>query len=297
MVPDSVAGSHNDMGTSRLGEDSVFLETLGQRVRAARGRRGLSRKLLARDAGVSERYLAQLEAGQGNISILLLRHVADALGLILDELVCTEEDALTKNGRRYNRPARPRRVALIGLRGAGKSTLGRLLAADLGTPFIELNDEIAKMNGLGVPEIFHLYGPEGYRRFEQRCLDHAIGSHDHVVLATGGGIVADPTTYDALLSAFFTIWLHAAPEEHMARVRAQGDLRPMAGNSEAMKELKRILSSREPLYRRADRALDTSGRSIETCRVSLAKLLKQEGFYAHGEQAQGLDRDRKRGAA
>ena len=297
MVPDSVAGSHNDMGTSRLGEDSVFLETLGQRVRAARARRGLSRKLLARAAGVSERYLAQLEAGQGNISILLLRHVADALGLTLEALVCAEEDALTRNGRRCNQPARPLRLALVGLRGAGKSTLGRLLAADLGTPFIELNDEIAKMSGLGVPEIFHLYGPEGYRRFERRCLDRAIGSHDSVVLATAGGIVADAATYDALLGAFFTIWLRATPEEHMARVRAQGDLRPMAGNGEAMKELKRLLKSRKPLYRRADRALDTSGRSIETCRVSLAKLLKQEGFYAHGEQAQGLDRDRKRGAA
>ena len=116
MVPDSVAGSHNDMGTSRLGEDSVFLETLGQRVRAARARRGLSRKLLARAAGVSERYLAQLEAGQGNISILLLRHVADALGLTLEALVCAEEDALTRNGRRYNQPARPLRLALVGLR-------------------------------------------------------------------------------------------------------------------------------------------------------------------------------------
>ena len=297
MVPDSVAGSHNHMQTTRLGEDSVFLERLGQRVRAARATHGLSRKLLARDAGVSERYLAQLEAGQGNISILLLRHVADALGLTLDALVCTAEDALSENGRRHDQPARPPRLALVGLRGAGKSTLGRLLAVELGTPFIELNDEIAKMSGLDVPEIFHLYGPGGYRRFERRCLDRAIGSHDHAVLVTAGGIVEDPGTYEALLSAFFTIWLRAAPEEHMARVRAQGDLRPMAGNREAMKELKRLLESREPLYRRADRVLDTSGRSIEACRDSLVALLEEEGFFAGAEQSRGPASDRKLGAA
>ena len=296
-MPDSVTRSHNNKADARERDDSAFLGQLGERVRTARGRRGLSRKLLARDAGVSERYLAQLEVGRGNISILLLRHVAEALGLTLDELVCGDEGALARNGRRYNEPRRPRRVALIGLRGAGKSTLGRLLAADMAMPFIELNDEIANMSGLGVPEIFNLYGPEGYRRFERRCLDGAIGSHDSVVLATGGGIVADPSTFDALLSAFFTVWLRASPEEHMARVRAQGDLRPMAGNSEAMKELKRILRSREPLYRRADRALDTSGRSIEACRDSLADLLKQEGFYAHAQQPQAPARGRRRGAA
>jgi XRE family aerobic/anaerobic benzoate catabolism transcriptional regulator len=297
MVPDSLAGSHDDTQTSRLGEDSVFLRRLGQRVRAARARRRLSRKLLARDAGVSERYLAQLEAGRGNISILLLRHVADALGLTLDAIVCTEEDALSENDRRNDQSARPIRLALVGLRGAGKSTLGRLLAAELRTPFIELNDEIAKTSGLDVPEIFHLYGPEGYRRFERRCLDRVIGSHDHAVLATAGGIVADPGTYEALLGAFFTVWLRAAPEEHMARVRAQGDLRPMAGNSEAMKELKRLLRSREPLYRRADRVLDTAGRSIEACRDSLVALLEEEGFFAAAEQPRGTASDRKRGAA
>lgn len=297
MVPDSVAGSHNDIPTTRLGEDSVFLQRLGRRVRAARAQRRLSRKLLARDAGVSERYLAQLEAGQGNISILLLRHVADALGLSLGAIVSAEEDALGENDRRNHQPAGPLRLALVGLRGAGKSTLGRLLAAELGAPFIELNDEIAKMSGLDVPEIFHLYGPEGYRRFERRCLDRAIGGHGHAVLATPGGIVADPGTYEALLGAFFTIWLRAAPEEHMARVRAQGDLRPMAGNSEAMKELKRLLKSREPLYRRADRVLDTSGRSVEACRDSLVALLEEEGFFALAEQSQGPASDRKLGAA
>ena len=297
MVPDSVAGSHNDIPTTRLGEDSVFLQRLGRRVRAARAQRRLSRKLLARDAGVSERYLAQLEAGQGNISILLLRHVADALGLSLGAIVSAEEGASGENDRRNHQPAGPLRLALVGLRGAGKSTLGRLLAAELGAPFIELNDEIAKMSGLDVPEIFHLYGPEGYRRFERRCLDRAIGGHGHAVLATPGGIVADPGTYEALLGAFFTIWLRAAPEEHMARVRAQGDLRPMAGNSEAMKELKRLLKSREPLYRRADRVLDTSGRSVEACRDSLVALLEEEGFFALAEQSQGPASDRKLGAA
>ncbi len=290
---------------SRGGEDKAFLEDLGNRVRTTRARRGLSRKLLAQTAGVSERYLAQLETGQGNISILLLRHVAAALDLGLEDLVAedpqagTEITAILQLLRRADAEARDevkqillegRRgqatrdrsqcLALIGLRGAGKSTLGPLIAADLGMPFIELNDMIAEMSGLSVPEIFNLYGQEGYRRLERRCLQEAIDGHDRVVLTSGGGIVADPATFEILLASFFTVWLRAAPEEHMARVRAQGDLRPMAGSDEAMGDLKLILDSREALYTRADRTFDTSARSVEACRKDLTASLKADGFVA-----------------
>ena len=310
MLLDPVTESENSKQSARRREDSAFLQRLGDRVRTARGQRAFSRKLLAEYAGVSERYLAQLEAGKGNISIILLRNIAAALELALEDLVCQDpainteigvmlhmlrratpqerrlaKDVLTRLQRQSRGSARARRVALIGLRGAGKSTLGRLVAADLGAPFIELNDEIAKMSGLGVPEIFNLYGPEGFRRLERRCLQQVIDSNDSVVLATGGGIVADATTYATLLSAFFAVWLRAAPEEHMERVRAQGDMRPMAGNAEAMDELKLVLSSRETLYGRADRELDTSSRPVEECRSSLASLLKREGFFSGAESA------------
>jgi XRE family aerobic/anaerobic benzoate catabolism transcriptional regulator len=291
---------------SAQGEDSAFLTRLGARVRRIRGQRGLSRKRLAESAGVSERYLAQLEAGRGNISILLLRHIAGALGLTLEGLVsddpaaadigeflellrrATPEDrrlareSLVRRRRRRDGAAVTRRVALIGLRGAGKSTLGRLVAADLGVPFVELNDEITKVSGLAVAEIFNLYGSEGYRRLERRCLGQVVEAHDSVVLASGGGIVSDSATYDGLLADFFTVWLRANPEEHMARVRAQGDLRPMAGHPEAMAELKLILAGREALYGRADRELDTSGRALEACRRELADLLTREVFAAAG---------------
>ncbi|MEM7227139.1 MAG: helix-turn-helix transcriptional regulator [Pseudomonadota bacterium] len=282
--------------------DSAFLAQLGERVRGARGQRGLSRKRLAQLAGVSERYLAQLETGRGNISILLLRHITEALELSLEEIVADRDTAgdialivqmlrrasgaqrgqakaaITEILQTAKGPAKARRIALIGLRGAGKSTLGQLVAGDLGIPFVELNSEISNMSGLAVPEIFNLYGPEGYRRLERRCLQQVVDTQDRVVLATGGGIVTDPSTYDLLLESFFTVWLHATPEEHMERVRAQGDLRPMAGNPEAMDELKLILGSREALYRRADRAFDTAGRPVGICRRSLLDLLRQDGF-------------------
>ena len=282
----------------RAAQEAAFLEQLGRRVRRIRGERGLSRKALAHYAEVSERYLAQLESGQGNISILLLRRIGGALERPLAELVAEEGEGAediaailailgraTPDERRRARAAiaglggrgaersQAGRVALIGLRGAGKSTLGRQVAADLGLAFVELNDRIAEASGLAVAEIFNLYGPEGYRRLERRCLQQVIETEERVVLASGGGIVSDPATYDLLLRGFFTVWLRAAPEEHMDRVRAQGDLRPMAGNAEAMDDLKLILSSRESLYARADAQLDTSGQSAETSRLALTELL------------------------
>jgi XRE family aerobic/anaerobic benzoate catabolism transcriptional regulator len=252
--------------------ERYYLATLGDRVREARAKRGVSRKLLARDSGVSERYLAQLETGQGNISILLLRQIATALNVSPTELLAEESDeaveyALTAQFlkrlppqklaavrsqlvRDYGsaRDERMKRIALIGLRGAGKSTLGTRLAKALGTPFVELDREIEREAGTSLSEIFLLYGQAGYRRYERRCLQRVLERNDRAVIATGGSIVSEPGTYELLLSACFTVWLKAAPEEHMARVIAQGDTRPMAGNDQAMEDLRRILDWRATLY-------------------------------------------------
>lgn len=305
MTAERLAGleGRNRRDVPRPEDDAAFLADLGQRVRQIRGQHGMSRKLLAEYAGVSERYLAQLESGQGNISILLLRDVARALDLPLEDLLAKEltadlaviqqmlrraspeqialaKQAVARIQQGQGSRSRAQRIALIGLRGAGKSTLGRLVAADLGMPFVELNDEIAKMSGLSVAELFNLYGQEGYRRLERRCLQQVVDSQDKVVLATGGGIVADPATFDLLLATFYSVWLRAAPEEHMERVRAQGDLRPMAGNPEAMEELKLILSSREALYSRADSQLDTSGQVVESSGRALSLLLREAALHA-----------------
>jgi XRE family aerobic/anaerobic benzoate catabolism transcriptional regulator len=272
---------------------------LGDRVREARARRGLSRKLLAADSGVSERYLAQLEAGQGNASILLLRQIATALDLPLAELIADDSEesvelALTTQFlkglprqklaavrsqlvRDYGnaRSERLKRIALIGLRGAGKSTLGAKLAKALGVPFVELDREIEREAGTSLSEIFLLYGQAGYRRYERRCLEKVLEKNVRAVIATGGSIVSEPGTYELLLSSCYTVWLKAAPEEHMARVIAQGDTRPMAGNDQAMEDLRRILEGRAALYRQADAVVDTTGKSVEK---SLAELRKSITF-------------------
>jgi XRE family aerobic/anaerobic benzoate catabolism transcriptional regulator len=274
-----------------------YLALLGERVREARAQRGMTRKILAHDSGVSERYLAQLETGQGNISILLLRQIASALNLSLSDLVKEEMDQpaeltlLTQFLKRLPSPKlaqlraqlmreygsaqteRRQRIALIGLRGAGKSTLGRRLAEDLGTPFLELDREIEAEAGTSLSEIFLLYGQAGYRRYERRCLEKALEKHDRVIIAAGGSIVSEPGTYDYLLSNCYTVWLKAEPEEHMARVVAQGDMRPMAGSNEAMGDLRRILAGRAPLYAQADVTVDTGGRSIEDSMAELRKAI------------------------
>jgi len=273
-------------------EERDYLAVLGERVREARSRRGMARKLLARDSGVSERYLAQLEAGKGNISILLLRQIAGALKLPLTELLAESGDAveltlttqLLKRLPRHKLAAvrsqlmrdyggahdeRMKRIALIGLRGAGKSTLGARLAKALGAPFLELDREIEREAGTSLSEIFLLYGQAGYRRYERRCLEKVLDKNERAVIATGGSIVSEPGTYELLLSACFTVWLKAQPEEHMARVIAQGDTRPMAGNDQAMEDLRRILDGRAALYGQADVTVDTAGRSVEE---SLAEL-------------------------
>ncbi len=275
--------------------DRDYLAALGDRVREARAKRGQTRRLLAEDSGVSERYLAQLEAGQGNVSILLLRQIANALGLPLTELLAEDsgdaaELALTTQFlkqlprqklatvrsqlvRDYGnaRDERMKRIALVGLRGAGKSTLGAKLAKALGVPFVELDREIEREAGTSLSEIFLLYGQAGYRRYERRCLEKVLEKNGRAVIATGGSIVSEPGTYELLLSSCFTAWLKAAPEEHMARVIAQGDTRPMAGNDQAMEDLRRILEGRAILYRQADVVVDTAGKSVEK---SLAELRK-----------------------
>jgi len=273
-------------------EDAAFLAALGRQVRESRERRGLARKAVSQSAGVSERYLAQLEAGEGNASVLLLRSVAGALAIPLTELIDPREGAVEKRlirrfldglpehrledvvfrlMRDYGEEAatRRKRVALVGLRGAGKTTLGSALAAELGKPFIELDHEIEREAGVSLSEIFLLYGQAGYRRIERRCLERHIGVQAELVMSVGGGIVSEPETYNLLLQHCFTIWIKASPDEHMARVAAQGDLRPMQGHTEAMADLKRILDSREPLYRKADVTIDTAG---EDPRQSLSKL-------------------------
>jgi XRE family aerobic/anaerobic benzoate catabolism transcriptional regulator len=265
--------------------DADFLIGVGRQVRELRERRGMTRKLLARQADVSERYLGQLEAGEGNISIILLRRVATALGARASDFLEPDqsrleerlirrfleqipphrvEDVLVRLARELGaeREARRGRIALIGLRGAGKSTLGEQLARELDVPFIELDRVIEQEAGLPLAELFSLYGQGGYRRFEQRCLERVVKEFPKAVLSVGGGVVSEPATFDLLLSNCFTIWLKAKPEEYMQRVIAQGDLRPMADNAEALEDLKRILQAREPQYQKADAAVETSGRSI-----------------------------------
>ena len=268
-----------------------FLVSLGARVRDLRNRRGMTRKTLAHESDVSERHLAQLESGEGNISILLLRRVAAVLNVSLEELfaptkqedqqgsACKQaiwrlieqlpnhrlEEAAARLMRDFGpeQDLRLARIALIGLRGAGKSTLGSRLAAERNVPFIELDHEIEKDTGMPLAEIFSLYGQSGYRAIEKRTLEHVLRAAARVVISVGGGIVSEKETYDYLLAHCYTVWLKAQPEEHMSRVIAQGDFRAMAGSDRAMEDLRRILESREPLYRKADTYVDTSAESVE----------------------------------
>jgi XRE family aerobic/anaerobic benzoate catabolism transcriptional regulator len=271
-----------------LTEESAYLRLLGESVRSARARRGMTRKMLATQSGVSERFLAQLESGTGNASILILRQIARALDLPLDSMLSNGSGApadlahtveflarldaadlararellVQKFGNKED-DGRRERIALIGLRGAGKSTLGRLMADRLQIPFFELDRQIEQASGLSVSMIFDLYGQSGFRRFERRCLDDLLSAQEKFVVATGGSLVSEPATYERLLSTCHTIWLRTTPQEHMARVLAQGDMRPMAQNPEAMSDLERILAEREPFYRQADFIIETSGRTVE----------------------------------
>ena len=270
-------------------------------MRELRNRRGLTRKLMAREAEVSERHLAQLEAGEGNISIVLLRRIAAALHVSLAELFAPEaetrhekvliqrflerlpahrvEDAMVRLLREFGEEEaeRRKRVALIGLRGAGKSTLGLRLSEGTKVPFIELDREIEKDTGMPLGEIFSLYGQAGYRAIEKRLLERVLREHERAILSVGGGVVSEKETYDYLLANCYTIWIKARPEEYMARVIAQGDLRLMGGSNQAMEDLRRILEAREPLYRKADMYLDTSGNSVDESFAKLKAALLANG--------------------
>ena len=243
------------------------LRHLGRQVREARQLRQWSRKQLAQASGVSERFLAQLENGDGNISILRLCAIAQALGTTPAFLL---QDIETTPAR----GTEPRRIALIGLRGAGKTTLGRIVARRMDLPFIELTDCIERLSDLSVAEIFSLYGNEGYRQLERAALDDVIAQNEACLLATAGGITEDAPAFETLLGNFLTVWLIARPDQHMQRVRAQGDLRPIEGHAQAMQALKAILGARSHDYARADCILDTSRGNAEQCATALERLLR-----------------------
>jgi XRE family transcriptional regulator, aerobic/anaerobic benzoate catabolism transcriptional regulator len=288
--------------TSTVDAKDPFLTVLGERVRLMRARRGVTRKVLAREARISERHLANLETGNGNASVLLLRQLAQALNCSMAELVgqdgiASPELVLIRQllrgrdettlqrarlaiadllGTRHPDPSRTGRIALIGLRGAGKSSLGRMLAGDLGLTFVELNRVIERLAGCDVQEIHALYGSPAYRRYEQRALEEVIATSPKAVIATGGGLVSEPATFGLLLNHCYVVWLRASPEEHMQRVVAQGDTRPMAGNREAMDDLKRILAGREASYAKADLSFDTSAKTLADAYLELrANILKR----------------------
>jgi XRE family aerobic/anaerobic benzoate catabolism transcriptional regulator len=280
-------------------ETDAYLRQLGERVRTLRNQRGMTRKALARHAKVSERYLAQLEAGLGNGSIILLRRISRAIGLPVTQLlhegsepaldlvllsqflerlspvaIAEARDLLLKHFAGSSDAARRRRIALIGLRGSGKSTLGGLLAERLHMPFIELDREIEKRSGATLSEIFEMFGQETFRRAEREALDDVLRQHKSFVVATSGSIVTDPGTLELLLASCFTVWVRAEPEEHMKRVMAQGDMRPMAHSARAMEDLISILRSREPLYAKAEIMLSTSGRTPEQNLAELLRLIE-----------------------
>jgi len=294
------AFTSNSYGFSGNGD---FLTFLGKRVRELRSRRGMTRKQMSQEADVSERHLAQLESGEGNISVVLLQRIAAALHVPIANLFAplTEEpaekgpekrliqrflerlpqnrleDVVSRLMREFGREEKTRRmrIALIGLRGAGKSTLGSMLAKEKGNCFVELDNEIEKDTGMPLGEIFSLYGQSGFRAIEKRTLERVLKENECAVISVGGGVVSEKETFDFLLSHCYTVWIKAQPEEHMSRVLAQGDFRPMAANKQAMEDLRGILEAREPLYRKADLLLDTSGTSVDESLAALKSALQQ----------------------
>lgn len=285
---------------AQASDKNPFLVALGERVRALRSRRGMTRKAVSVAANVSERHLANLEYGEGNASILVLLQVSGALQCSLAELIgdvttSSPEWLLIRellDGRSEADMRRVRqaigellgtgggatvspRIALVGLRGAGKSTLGQMLADDLGFPFVELSREIEKFAGCSVSEIQALYGQNAYRRYERRALEEAIQIYPEAVIATPGGIVSDAATFNQLLTHCTTVWLQADPEDHMKRVLAQGDTRPMAASKEAMEDLRGILAGRAAFYSKAQLSLDTSAQAVEPSFVLLRQRVRE----------------------
>jgi XRE family aerobic/anaerobic benzoate catabolism transcriptional regulator len=283
-------------------KDAAFLQGLAGRIRDARAQRGMTRTALAADSGVSLRFLAQLEAGDGNPSVLVLQRVAQAMGLPLDMLLTDEpirspdhallsqifarlsvdelraarELLAARFPGRGSAAGRNCYIALIGLRGAGKTTLGRQLALHRGVPFFELDREVEREYGATIGEILQLHGQPGYRRFERQCLLNVLDKYPAAVIETGGGLAADPETLPLLLDSCYVVWLRASPEDHMQRVIDQGDMRPMAKSREAMRELKNILKARDPYYKQAALQLMTSGKTAEVSFTELLSALTRE---------------------
>jgi XRE family aerobic/anaerobic benzoate catabolism transcriptional regulator len=280
---------------SKKSSVNSYLLQLGENIRSVRARRGMTIHQLARASSLSARFLTTVELGRGNISVGRLNTVAGALEVPIEMLAADAQptspafnqstaflkklppgqlrDAhklLLEKFANVDASVRRSRIALIGLRGAGKSTLGSLFAQQLGVPFIELDKQVERDSGVTLTIIFDLYGPSGYRRMEREALESILAKHPRFVLATGGGIVSDPANFNRLLSECFTIWLRAKPEEHMARVLAQGDRRPMANNRQAMRDLRRILWSREALYRQADIVVETTSQTVRQSLQALA---------------------------
>ncbi len=278
-------------------DETLLLQALGARMRTMRARRGMTQRALSLRSGVSERYIAQFESGSGNVSVLVLHRVGKALGVPIAELLADQAEppaelaalhgllaradpAKLPGARRLLAewlgqaadPRRSSRVALVGLRGAGKSSLGEALAARRGIPFVELDREVERQSGMDLRDIFEMHGQEGFRRLERQVLESVLARGGAMVLAAGGGIVAEAATLDLLLAHCLTVWVRTTPEEHMQRVVTQGDDRPMRDNRNAMADLRAILASREALYARADLVLDNTGRALED---SLAELMER----------------------
>jgi len=253
-----------------------------------RAKRGMTRKQLGQYSGISERYLAQLETGKANISIALLWQVAQAMDIaphellpdaaraaitlqplrqFLEQLTPEQEQAAHALLLKHfvNPEGAVRGVALIGLRGAGKTTLGKRLAEAVGVPFIRISDVIEQLGGMSISELFSLGGQRTYRRLEREALQHVLDNYETSVIEAGGSLVSEKNTYNELLGSFYTVWVRATSEEHMNRVVVQGDLRPVEASREAMDDLKRILTERESDYRAANHTLETSGRSVDDC--------------------------------
>ena len=281
-------------------DHAVFVTGIGRLVRLSRAKRGMTRRQLAQESGASERYLAQIESGQGNPSVLILKSIAQALDVpiiellprangrpaamthVLDVLARTPvaelpalAELIESHAARHVAADRARRIALVGLRGAGKSTLGRRLADELACPFIELDRLVEQDYGARIPDLIEIAGLATFRRYERACLERVIDEHDTAVIATAGGIVSDAETYALLLRRSHTVWVRASPDEHMKRVMEQGDFRPMAQNREAMADLVAILEARRPDYARAQAELDTSGDTIERSFGKLQDLVKR----------------------
>ena len=301
-MPDLKAKSKRNDGRGSAAEapDAVFVTGIGRMVRLSRAKRGMTRRQLAQESGASERYLAQIESGQGNPSVLILKSIAQALDVpiiellprangrpaamthVLDVLARTPvaelpalAELIESHAARHVAADRARRIALVGLRGAGKSTLGRRLADELACPFIELDRLVEQDYGARIPDLIEIAGLATFRRYERACLERVIDEHDTAVIATAGGIVSDAETYALLLRRSHTVWVRASPDEHMKRVMEQGDFRPMAQNREAMADLVAILEARRPDYARAQAELDTSGDTIERSFGKLQDVVKR----------------------